>query len=80
VKDESNILACGLAIRGGEQIACDHLNSCPLGSALHNAFYPRQVAGGPNKTDEVAKSAIHQVLNNARPNETRSAGYQNSIV
>ena len=44
------------------------------------ASIPDSFAGGPCKTDEVAKSAIHQTLYDARSYETRGPCYQYPIV
>ncbi len=80
MKDDRHILACSLAIRAGEEIAFEHLDSCSWRSALDDGFDPRQFAGGPSKTEDVSKPAIHQILYDARSNETCGPCYEYPVI
>ena len=78
--DDRHVLACGLAIRAGQEIAFYHFNSHPGRPLADDPFNPCHSARGTDETDQVAKPVIYQAFYYARSNETRSPGYQYPII
>jgi hypothetical protein len=80
VKYHRHILAHCLTIRARKKIAFENVDSCGPGVTLHNGLNPRQVAGGPDKTGNVAKSTVQQIFYHPSPYETGGACHEYSGI
>jgi hypothetical protein len=80
VKNECNVLTRSLAVHSRKKVAFENgqLAICRPAIRYHLKFI--YVTGWPGETNDIPKSAIHQILYHPPSDETGGTGHQDSIV